>query len=178
MILGNFVFNLKTMNPNTLTRTTEYNWSDSDRIGDIPNLQNLGTASDQIEIEGVFYPAFSGNSLLTSIGIGNSTTNGILRALTQAEEVYASVADIRNSSLCTMANVLISDNGEILGCYVITRIQETQSFFDANGKPKKVEFSLTLKRSPEESTATALISSGENSLIKTATNIARSFLRW
>lgn len=176
MILGNFVFNLKTMNPNTMTRTTEYNWSDSDRIGDIPNLQNLGTASDQIEIEGVFYPAFSGNSLLSSIG--NSTTNGLIKALLQNNDVYTSVADIRNSSLCTMANVLISDNGEILGRYVITRIQETQSFFDANGKPKKVEFSLTLKRSPEESTATALISSGENSLIKTATNIARSFLRW
>lgn len=56
MILGDFQFNLKTMTPNSITRTTEYNWQDADRIGDLPNLQNLGMSSDKIEIEGVFYP--------------------------------------------------------------------------------------------------------------------------
>ena len=48
MILGDFQFNLKTMTPNSLTRTTEYNWSDAERVGDLPNLQNLGIAKDQI----------------------------------------------------------------------------------------------------------------------------------
>ena len=56
MILGDFQFNLKSLNPNTLSRTTEFNWSDAERIGDLPNLQNLGISKDQIEIEGVFYP--------------------------------------------------------------------------------------------------------------------------
>ena len=53
MILGDFQFNLKTMTPNTMTRSTEYNWSDTERVGDLPNLQNLGVSKDQIEIEGV-----------------------------------------------------------------------------------------------------------------------------
>ena len=42
MILGDFQFNLKSLSPNTLSRTTEFNWSDAERIGDLPNLQNLG----------------------------------------------------------------------------------------------------------------------------------------
>ena len=41
MILGDFQFNLKTLSPNSLNRTTEFNWSDAERIGDLPNLQNL-----------------------------------------------------------------------------------------------------------------------------------------
>ena len=51
MILGDFQFNLKALSPNSATRTTDYYWSDSERIGDIPNLQNLGISRDQIEIE-------------------------------------------------------------------------------------------------------------------------------
>ena len=63
MILGDFQFNLKALSPNSVMRTTDYNWSDSERIGDIPNLQNLGISRDQIEIEGVFYPKLSGKSI-------------------------------------------------------------------------------------------------------------------
>ena len=54
MILGDFQFNLKSLSPNSLTRTTEFNCSDAERVGDLPNLQNLGISKDQIEIEGVF----------------------------------------------------------------------------------------------------------------------------
>ena len=109
MILGDFQFNLKALSPNSVTRTTDYNWSDSERIGDIPNLQNLGISRDQIEIEGVFYPKLSGKS----------------------------IDEIRNSSLVKSANNLITDNGEILGKFVIVSIKENQSYFDTNGKPRQ-----------------------------------------
>ena len=157
MILGDFSFDLKSLNPNTLSRTTEYNWGTSERVGDLPNLQNLGASNDQIEIEGVFYPQFNSGTITKK---------------------YTSIDDLRNSTLCTMSNALISDNGNILGRYVITQIKETQSYFDANGNPKKIEFTLTLKRSPETSAATTLIDNSITSLIDTVTNIARSYLRW
>ena len=177
MILGDFSFDLKTLNPNTLSRTTEYNWGSSERVGDLPNLQNLGASNDQIEIEGVFFPNFSGTNSL-GLTTDNNTVNGILRILTSDTGKYTSVDDIRNSTLCTMANALISDSGDILGRYVITQIKETQSYFDASGKPKTVEFAITLRRSPEESATTTLISDGVSSLVDAVINIARSYLRW
>ena len=148
MILGDFQFNLKALSPNSVTRTTDYNWSDSERIGDIPNLQNLGISRDQIEIEGVFYPKLSGKS----------------------------IDEIRNSSLVKTANNLITDNGKILGKFVIVSIKENQSYFDKNGKPQKVEFSMTLKRSPEQVSATSLIKN--DSIIDAVTKLARTYLRW
>ena len=148
MILGDFQFNLKALSPNSVTRTTDYNWSDSEKIGDIPNLQNLGISRDQIEIEGVFYPKLSEKS----------------------------IDEIRNSSLVKSANNLITDNGEIFGKFVIVSIKENQSYFDKNGKPQKVEFSMTLKRSPEQVSATSLIKN--DSIIDAVTKLARSYLRW
>ena len=153
MILGDFNFNLRTMTPNTMTRSTDYNWSDAEKVGDLPNLQNLGISRDQIEIEGVFYPKF------------NMVSN------------YRSLADIRASDLCRMANNLINDNGEILGKFVITSVKETQSYFDEKGQPQKIEFTLSLKRSPG-SISSAVWTNSNNSAINTTTNIARSYLRW
>jgi len=141
------------MTPNTITRSTDYNWSDAEKVGDLPNLQNLGTSRDQIEIEGVFYPKF------------NMISN------------YRSLADIRSSDLCRMANNLINDSGEILGKFVITSVKETQSYFDEKGQPQKIEFTLSLKRSPG-SINSAAWNSSNNSVINTTTNIARSYLRW
>ena len=177
MILGDFQFNLKTMTPNSMTRTTEYNWSDTERVGDLPNLQNLGVAKDQIEIEGVFYPKFNReNSVINTVG--NSVTSKIMNFLNLSENSgYDSIDAIRSSDLCKIASNLINDNGEILGKFVIASIKETQSYFDRNGKPQKVEFTLILKRSPGTANSIAW-SSSENSIVDTATNIARSYLKW
>ncbi len=177
MILGDFQFNLKTMTPNSMTRTTEYNWSDTERVGDLPNLQNLGVAKDQIEIEGVFYPKFNReNSVINTVG--NSVTSKIMNFLNLSENSgYSSIDAIRSSDLCKIASNLISDNGEILGKFVIASIKETQSYFGRNGKPQKVEFTLILKRSPGMTNSIAW-SSSENSIVDTVTNIARSYLKW
>jgi len=177
MILGDFQFNLKTMTPNSMTRTTEYNWSDTERVGDLPNLQNLGVAKDQIEIEGVFYPKFNReNSVINTVE--NSVTLKIMNFLNLSENSgYSSIDAIRSSDLCKIASNLISDNGEILGKFVIASIKETQSYFDRNGKPQKIEFTLILKRSPGTTNSIAW-SSSENSVVDIATNIARTYLRW
>ena len=177
MILGDFQFNLKTMTPNSLTRTTEYNWSDTERVGDLPNLQNLGVSKDQIEIEGVFYPKFNKENSVTNT-IGNSVTSKIMNFLNLSENSgYSSIDAIRSSDLCKIASNLINDNGEILGKFVIASIKETQSYFGRNGKPQKVEFTLILKRSPNTTNSIAW-SASENLIVDTATNIARSYLKW
>jgi len=150
MILGNFQFSLKALSPNSVTRTTEYNWSENERIGELPLLQNLGISRDQIEIEGVFYPRINDNK--------------------------KNMSDIRNSNLVKKANNLITDNGEILGKFVIVSIKENQSYFDKDSKPQKVEFSMILKRSPEQATVTNLIE--KDSIVDAVTKLSRSYLRW
>lgn len=181
MILGDFQFSLRTMLPNSMTRTTEFNWSDTDRIGDLPNLQNLGMAKDQIEIEGVFYPKLnikasnSVEKLLNNI-IGNEQA---FESNKMFAGNYANIDDIRSSDLCKIANNLINDSGEILGKFVIASIKETQSYFDKNGDPQKIEFTLVLKKSPSTTNSLAILSNdSSSSFVDTLTNLARSYLRW
>ena len=142
MILGDFQFNLKSLSPNSLSRTTEFNWSDAERIGDLPNLQNLGISKDQIEIEGVFYPKINVKTQYNSIeklAVGTAKNQiqnlvakelGISYLFDSSNGGYKNIDDIRKSNLCKIASNLISDNGEILGKFVITSIKETQSYFD------------------------------------------------
>lgn len=187
MILSDFQFSIKGLSPNSLTRTTEYNWPDAERIGDLPNLQNLGISKDQIEIEGVFYPKINATTQYNSIeklAIGtaenqvqNFITNelGVNNLFNLSSSGYKSISDIRNSNLCKVASNLISDNGEILGQFVIVSIKETQSYFDKNGQPQKIEFTLVLKRTPE---VTESIINNSGFIVNTITNLARTYLRW
>ena len=187
MILGDFQFNLKSLSPNSLTRTTEYNWSDAERIGDLPNLQNLGIAKDQIEIEGVFYPKLNAKTQYNSLeklvmGTAQEQMQNYVAkelGITELFDVsgYKSIDDIRNSTLCKVASNLINDNGEILGKFVIASIKETQSYFDKNGQPQKIEFTLVLKKSPS-STGSAVLNGNSSSFVDILTNLARSYLRW
>ena len=169
-------FNLKTLSPNSLSRTTEFNWSDAERIGALPNLQNLGIAKDQIEIEGVFYPKLNTqNQVQTFI----TQELGMTDLFDSSKSGYKNVDDIRQSDLCNAASNLISDNGEILGKFVITSIKETQSYFDKDGQPQKIEFSLVLKKSPSTTdSSTVLNEASSESFVDTVTNLARSYLRW
>ena len=115
MILGDFQFSLRTLSPNSLTRTTEYNWSDNERIGDLPFLQNLGITKDTIEIEGVFYPKMINNPMIsTNSTVVNQAVNMITSQFgfdNNNGGSYRSINDIRQSSLCRTSNNLINDNG-------------------------------------------------------------------
>lgn len=175
MNLDDFQFSLKSMSPNSISRSTQYNWAEMENVGDLPNFQNLGISSDTIELEGVFYPKFSGNSrsranitLVDKIG-KNQKTNMFSGG-------YTSLDDIRNSNLCKIANHLINDNGTILGRFVLASIKETQSYFDANGQPRKIEFTLSLKRSL--ATKNSTISSNGTNIVDSITDLSRSYLKW
>jgi phage protein U len=189
MMYGNFQFSLKTLSANSLTRSTEFKWVDTDRVGDLPYVQNLGIAKDNVEIEGVFYPKLNAATQYNSVdkmamSIATEKTQDFVRQQLGLNDIlpknngnYQTIADIRNSDLCKTANNLITDSGEILGKFVIISINETQSFFNKIGVPQKVEFTLTLKRTPGVKDAFVGVD-GANSLIDIITNLARSYLRW
>jgi phage protein U len=162
---------------------------DTDRVGDLPYVQNLGIAKDNVEIDGVFYPKLNAATQYNSIdemaiGVAKEKAQnfalqqlGLNDILPRGDGNYRTIADIRNSDLCKTANNLITDSGEILGKFVIVSITETQSYFNKNGIAQKTEFKLTLKRTPGVKDAFVGID-GANSLIDIVTNLARSYLKW
>jgi phage protein U len=189
MMYGNFQFSLKTLSANSLSRSTEFKWIDTDRVGDLPYVQNLGIAKDNVEIDGIFYPKLNASTQynsLRSMAIGiakESAQNFVLQELgldgllSAGGGDYKTIADIRNSDLCKTANNLIADSGEILGKFVVTGITESQSFFDKSGVPQKVEFKLTLKRTPGVKDAFVGVE-GASALTNVVTNLVRNYLTW
>jgi len=185
MILGDFQFSLRTISMSSISRITEYKWAEVERIGDLPYIQNLGKSKDNIEIEGTFYPRIN-----DSRNVQQKLMDGVLQhglnhgAITTIVEdtifpkprsSYQTINDIRNSHLCRTPNNLISDAGEVLGKFVIAAIKEDQTFFDKNGMPKKVEFSLNLRSIPDSKSFFLDKTSSLNTVIS---NLARSLLKW
>ncbi len=185
MMLGDFQFSLKSMPMNSLSRSTEFKWADTERVGDLPYVQNLGIAKDNIEIEGVFYPKLNGQAEYNSVekfveGTAiNKAQDFVLDQLglsgLYGSGKYQTISDIRISNLCKSANNLITDSGEILGKFVVVSLTENQTYFNKKGSPQKVEFSMTLKRTPGQ-----IASGGVNSssIIETISNLAKGFLKW
>jgi phage protein U len=128
VILGDFKFSIRTAANHGFKRSTDYNNAKIDRIGELPYFQRLGISSDKIDIDGVFFPDFTGT--------------------------YKTIDDLRTSALTDHPHVLITDAGDVLGTFVITNISETQSHFKPDGTPRKIEFSLSLERTSEESAET------------------------
>jgi phage protein U len=185
MILGDFQFSLKTIPIASLSRSTEFKWVDTERVGDLPYVQNLGIAKDNIEIEGVFYPKLNGDTQYNSIEkfvegtVINKTQDFVLDQLgasLSGSGKYQTIHDIRSSNLCKTANNLITDSGEILGKFVIITLTENQTYFNKKGSPQKVEFSMTLKRTP--GVQSSFINVGSSAVIDLVTGLAKGFLKW
>jgi hypothetical protein len=117
MSLGNFIFELKTAAFGSLHKSSEYRWSSTDVIGNPPVLQTLGCGADKIEMEGVIY---------------HPAANPIDELKNLAEE--------------GKPQMMVDGSGNIHGNWVIKQIDETGSYFDKFGNPKKVEFKVSLER--------------------------------
>lgn len=124
MILGVYRFAIKSSAYQTLKRQSEYKWQEINRIGSNPTLQFTGFGVETIDLEGVIYPHF----------------NGGLRQITL----------MRAQAGLGKPLFLISGNGFAFGRWCISKISENQSNFLKDGSPRKIEFSITLKRYGED----------------------------
>lgn len=124
MILGVYRFAIKSSAYQTLKRQSEYKWQEINRIGSNPTLQFTGFGVETIDLEGVIYPHF----------------NGGLRQITL----------MRAQAGLGKPLFLISGNGFAFGRWCIAKINENQSNFLKDGSPRKIEFSITLKRYGED----------------------------
>lgn len=127
MCLGQFVFSLNTLAYQELQRQTNWRHAATSRIGVRPASQFLGPGDDTITLPGTILPEF-----------GQRTSLDEIHDMGDTGEPF----------------VLVDGAGRLYGLFVITDKSETCSAFDQLGKPKRIEFSFTLKRVDDNTIST------------------------
>lgn len=124
MKLGPYSFGLQTAAYQEFQRSTAYTWAAQARFGKLDTLQPTGPGEDTITLPGVVYPEhFGGTGQLDA-----------MRALAEQQ----------------LPQALIDGRGNMLGQWVIESIDETGTIFAARGVARKQDFSMKLKRAPED----------------------------
>lgn len=122
--LGSFQFDLTNGVPQTLDRTAEYRWEVQDRLLREPAAQFLGPGSQEITLDGVLFPGFS----------GRQTTMETLRELAQQG-----------------APQMLTDGlGKVYGKWAIRRVQEGLGTFAPGGGARQITFNVSLVRYAED----------------------------
>jgi phage protein U len=124
MILGNYRFSIDSAAYQTFARSSEYRWEELKRIGKESAMQFLGNGTDTITLEGTIYPLYRG-------GIGQ-------------------IEHMRSEAGQGIPLMLISGNGTAFGRWCIVSVTEHQETFLKDGSPRKLTFSITLKKYGEE----------------------------
>ena len=120
MSLGEYRFGVSTAAFQELVHATEYRWAAQERLGRLPARQYLGPGEETITLRGVVHPFYKG-------GLG------------QLDSMRTEAG--RGEPLR-----LTEGTGRVLGTWVIERIEETRRVLDADGAPRRIEFTLTLAR--------------------------------
>ncbi|EKP1129147.1 MULTISPECIES: phage tail protein [Klebsiella] len=123
MVLGLFVFQLRTVPYQQLQYQRNWRHVTNNRVNHRPTTQFLGPDNDQLTLSGVLMPEVTGGRL------------SLLALELMAEQ--------------GKAWPLIEGGGTIYGMYVIESLNQTKSEFFSSGEARKIEFSLGLKRVDE-----------------------------
>ena len=123
MVLGLFVFQLRTVPYQQLQYQRNWRHVTNNRVNHRPTTQFLGPDNDQLTLSGVLMPEVTGGrwSLLA------------LELMAEQGKAWP----------------LIEGGGTIYGMYVIESLNQTKSEFFSSGEARKIEFSLGLKRVDE-----------------------------
>ncbi|AXG42678.1 oxidoreductase [Photorhabdus laumondii subsp. laumondii] len=124
MIYGMFVFMLNTTPYQTLSREMAWRHVKNDRVGKSAKWQYIGAGEDSITLDGVLYPEVTGGDISLEA----------LRTLAYAGRPWP----------------LIEGTGMIYGMFVIESLNETRTEFFSDGKARKIEFTLSLKKVSED----------------------------
>lgn len=120
MQLGMFQFSITTAAYQELRRRTSFRWPSQELYGRLPALQYTGPGEDTMTLTGTIYPEFRG-------GAGQ-------------------LNKMRNIAGAGRPLLLVSGTGSMLGRWVIESIDEGQMVFAAEGRPRKQEFTLQLRK--------------------------------
>ncbi|WP_108700772.1 phage tail protein [Phytobacter sp. SCO41] len=140
MVLGFFVFTLKTIPFQQLQQQQQWRHASNNRVGKRPTMQFLGPDSDSITLSGVLMPSVTGGKLS-------------LLVLEQMAETGRGWP-------------LIRGDGTIYGMFVISEIGKTETDQVSSGAPRKIDFTIKLTRMDESLTQMLGDLSGQLSELK------------
>lgn len=122
--LGMFVFSLSTLAYQELQRQTNWRHASNSRVGAPPALQFVGRGDDTITLPGIILPELAGSVLSLDA----------LRLMANTGKAWP----------------MVEGTGRIYGLWVIESLSETKTVFFRDGTPRRVEFTLTLKRTDDD----------------------------
>jgi len=120
LALGMFVFSLHTAAYQEMQRQTDWRHPSSSRVGAQPARQFLGRGEDAITLPGVILPELAGSALSLDA----------LRVMADTGKAWP----------------MVEGSGRIYGLWVIESLSETRTLFFRDGTPRRIEFTLSLKR--------------------------------
>jgi len=118
LALGRYRFSVDTAAYQELLRTTAYRWAQQPRLGRRPARQFVGAGDETVSLNGQILPHYKG-------GLGQ-------------------VEALRTEAAAGRPLQLVTGTGQVLGAWVVERIEETQRFFLDDGRPRSVAFRLDL----------------------------------
>ena len=119
MALGSFRFGVNRANYQSFTRSASWRWEEQPRLGRRPALQFLGPGAEEITLEGVIYPHFKGGLRQVEL----------MRLVASAGQPL----------------ILVDGMGWVWDRWVITAVEERKTLFMADGAPRKIAFTTSLK---------------------------------
>lgn len=122
--LGSFQFDLPNGVPQSLERTAEYRWETQDRLLREPAAQFLGPGDQQITLDGVLYPGFSGRQ--------------------------STLETLRELAAQGQPQMLTDGAGRVFGRWAIRGVREGRSAFAPGGGARQIDFNLSLVRYGED----------------------------
>ncbi|MGU9822007.1 phage tail protein [Pseudomonas sp. FP597] len=122
--LGMFVFSLSTLAYQELQRQTNWRHASNSRVGAAPALQFVGRGDDTITLPGILLPELAGSILSLDA----------LRLMANTGKAWP----------------MVEGTGRIYGLWVIESLSETKTLFFRDGTPRRIEFTLNLKRTDDD----------------------------
>ncbi|WP_426124632.1 phage tail protein [Pseudomonas sp. PSPC2-3] len=124
MALGMFVFSLRTAAYQELQRQTDWRHASNNRVGAAPARQFVGRGEDTITLPGIILPELTGSALSLDA----------LRLMANTGKAWP----------------MVEGSGRIYGLWVIESMSETKTIFFSDGTPRRIEFTLSLKRTDDD----------------------------
>lgn len=118
--IGDFQFAISTAAYQSLTKTYQWVWAETDRFGQLGTLQYTGKKLPKITLAGAIYP------ILWNVGTGQ--VDALVAIANKAEPL-----------------LLTSGLGDVLGYWCIEKLTDNQSEFTDDGIVKKHSFTLDIK---------------------------------
>lgn len=120
MSLDSFLFEIGTLPYQQLRQSWSWRYAKAERFGARAAAQYTGPGDETLSLAGALYPGVA----------GSYSSFDRIRELADAGEAYA----------------LVSGQGEVLGQFVITRLERSAEMFLVDGFPRKSDFTLELER--------------------------------